>query len=185
MRHLLTLTLILAAAPAAANDAIDACRAAHGGDPAAHIECLEAALRGTETSPPAGSTAVAPWTAPVLAPIPATAPPAAVAAPPAPRPEAAAPTGLGAEQVTAAQRQADATEGPMTVRIVSATYNARELGTFRLDNGQVWRETMKSPPHRRLSPDTEYTARIERGSVGGYRMRVDGIKWMKRVERLE
>jgi hypothetical protein len=145
------LALPLAALPVAASDAIDACRAAHGGDPAAHIGCLEAALRG-----------------PVAAPA---------------RPAVA--TGLGAEQVVASQRQADPSADAATVRITSATYNVLELGTFRLDNGQVWRETMKSPAHRRLAPDTEYTARIERGRAGGYRMRVDGIKWMKRVERVE
>ncbi len=158
MRSLTLITLLLAALPAAAidaGDAIDACRAAHGGDPAAHIACLEAALRGP------------------------------VAAPASQAPVAEVPTGLGAEQVVASQRQADPSAEAASVRIVAATYNALELGTFRLDNGQVWRETMKSPPHRRLAPDTEYTATIERGRAGGYRMRVDGIKWMKRVERLE
>lgn len=180
------LALPLPALPAAASDAIEACRAAHRDDPAAHIGCLEAALRGPVAAPappaaaPVRSAAESP---PRVAP--EVSPPAASSSLPGPTPVAETPTGLGAEQVVASQRQADPTADAATVRVISATYNLLELGTFRLDNGQVWRETMKSPAHRRLAPDTEYTARIERGRAGGYRMRVDGIKWMKRVERLE
>jgi hypothetical protein len=43
------LALASAAAQPEAEDPVVACRAAHGGDPAAHIACLEQALRGRDT----------------------------------------------------------------------------------------------------------------------------------------
>lgn len=89
------------------------------------------------------------------------------------------PDSMGAEQVREVRDEA------LSVGIVAATYNARGLGTFRLENGQVWRETTASPERKRLKPTRRYTARIVRGKVGGYRMHVDGVRWMKTVERLE
>jgi len=59
------------------------------------------------------------------------------------------------------------------------------LGVFRLDNGQVWRETEKSPRHKRLQPDQQYRVRIERAKIGKYRMYVDGVRWMFKIERLK
>jgi hypothetical protein len=152
------LIFTLLAAPAlAGGDAVDACRAAHAGDADAHIHCLEAALRGVGSESP-----------PVAA-------------------EQAAGTlsGLGAEQVLATRRERESAPGPAKVRIVSTTYNGRGLGTFRMADGQVWRETMPAPERRRLKPDTEYDARIVPARISGYRMHVDGVRWMKTVERVE
>lgn len=99
------------------------------------------------------------------------------------RGDAAAP----AEAVTPARPQPpaapDATE--IAVTIVATSYNGKGLATFRCADGQVWRETMASPERRRLDPEREYTARIVRGTFGGYRMHVDGVRWMKTVERIE
>jgi hypothetical protein len=86
---------------------------------------------------------------------------------------------MGAEQV----RDTDGEE--LSVRIVGTTYDPRGLGTFRMQNGQVWRETTVSPQRKHLRSDKRYTARIVRGKVGGYRMHVDGVRWMKTVERVE
>jgi hypothetical protein len=61
----------------------------------------------------------------------------------------------------------------------------RTQGIFRLDDGQVWREIESSPTHQRLAPDRAYPARIERGTLGGFHMYVDGVRRMKKVERLE
>lgn len=139
-----------------ARDPVTACRAAHGDEPAAHIACLESALQSRSAEPPRETAA----------------------------PQAEAPAGLGAEQVLSAQRQRETPE-PAVVHIVSATYNAHGIGTFRLADGQVWRETSTAPERRRLAPDTEYTARIVRGRISGYRMHVDGVRWMKTVERVQ
>jgi hypothetical protein len=139
-----------------ARDPVTACRAAHGDEPTMHIACLESALQAQNAEPTREADA----------------------------PGADAPAGLGAEQVLSAQRQREPAE-PAVVHIVSATYNAQGLGTFRLADGQVWRETSTAPERRRLAPDTEYTARIVRGRISGYRMHVDGVRWMKTVERVQ
>ena len=73
----------------------------------------------------------------------------------------------------------------IAVQIIATTYDSRGIGTFRCADGQVWRETMASPERKRLDPEREYTARIVRGTFGGYRMHVDGVRAMKTVERIE
>lgn len=94
----------------------------------------------------------------------------------------AAPTGLGAEQVREPRGEEDE---EVTVRIVAVTYDARGLGTFRTADGQVWKETTAAPANRRLDAEKEYGARIVRSWLGGYRMHVDGVRWMKTVRRIE
>jgi hypothetical protein len=162
----------IAMGAAAALDGTDpavACRQAHAADPPAHIACLEAALRrytGTE-APAAEASAAAPAAVPAAA-------------------AADQPEGLGSEQVLQTQRaRGDTPPEQATVSIVSATYNAQELGIFRLADGQVWRETEPTPRHQRLQPGRQYRARIERGAIGGYRMYVEGVRRMLKVERLQ
>jgi hypothetical protein len=154
------LTCGVAAAPAHA-DSIADCRAAHAGDAAAHIACLEDALRATTEAPAAAAKATS------------------VAAPTPP------PAGLGAEQAKARQRSADAPLEQAAVRIVAVRYTASGLGLFSMADGQVWLETVATPERHHLEPGREYAARIERGKLGGYRMYVDGVKWMHKVERLK
>lgn len=183
-----------------AADPVADCRAAHGSDPEAHIACLEAALQGPGAQPAADTQASADpphaETVPAIAeaePTLATQSVAAVAAEPAmaggasvtvvAAAEPPAPSGMGAEQVRAAED--DAADEELVLHIVGTSYNSRGLGTFRTEEGQVWRETTPSPERRRLEPDEQYTARIVRSKFGGYRMHVDGVKWMKTVERIE
>lgn len=92
---------------------------------------------------------------------------------------------VGLDQVR--QRERDRGEGPppAVVRIVSVSYDAGGFATIRTETGQVWREIEAVTRRPRLDPGTQYTARIERGRVGGYRMYIDGIRWMYKVERLE
>jgi hypothetical protein len=138
--------VFLVLADAAEPTAIERCRSAHAGDAAAHVACLENALRREQGEPDRQA---------------------------------------GLDQVR--QRERDRGEGPppVLVRIVSISYDARDLGTIRTEDGQVWREIEAASRRPRLEPGTRYTARIERGRVGGYRMYVDGIRWMYKVERLE
>jgi hypothetical protein len=167
--------LVLAYAAAAATsgtDAITACRTEHGNDAAAHIACLEAALRERHAEP-----AAAEKSRPTVTGATAAVPAAAAAAPP---------TGLGAEQARARQRKLeDAPVEQVTVRILSTSYGQSGLGVFRMEDGQVWRETEQTPERQRLDPAKQYTARIQPGKVGGYRMYVDGVRRMLKVERVQ
>lgn len=70
------------------------------------------------------------------------------------------------------------------VEIVAARYpNGR--GIFELADGQVWHETEKTPERQRLDPGARYRARIERGTLGGYRMYVEGARRMLKVKRVK
>ena len=185
MRFFATVLLTcVAASAAAAPDPIDACRDSHAGDSAAHIACLEQALRAVGVSQPSGTApdraAPAAPPAAVAAAVPAAAPAAAPAVAAAPQP-----AGLGAEQAKARQRAPEQPMEQVAVRVVSVGYNSSGLGVFTLADGQVWRETVAAPDRHRLRAGREYAGRIERGSIGGYRMYVDGVKWMFKVERLK
>lgn len=168
-------TLVLVGSIAAA-DPVEDCRAAHAGDSAAHIACLEAALRARVAAPPRQAAIVEPSS------VAASAAPGAAA----PAGPVQAPAGLGAEQVRA-PRQANP-ESPaeqVAARIVSIRYTAGGLGVFMMADGQVWQETEQAPEHLRLQAGTEYDALIKRGAVGGYRMRIPGTRWMYKVRRLQ
>jgi hypothetical protein len=191
------LTCVVVAASAHA-DPITACRAAHAGDSAAHIACLEDALRAageaqaqTQTQAPVTAAKAAPVAeVPAAVPVAPTvsAAPAATTAAPPPATAAAAPpppAGLGAEQAKARQRSLDTPPEQAAVRIVAVRYTASGLGLFHMADGQIWLETVATPERHHLEPGREYSARIERGKVGGYRMYVDGVKWMHKVERLK
>jgi hypothetical protein len=89
---------------------------------------------------------------------------------------------LGSEQV---ERQTAERDQPLQVQITSVSYDAEGLGLFRMADGQVWRETESTPASLRLRSGNAYSARIERGKVRGYRMYVDGLRRMIKVERLK
>jgi hypothetical protein len=147
----------LASNAQADTDPVQECRQAHADDPTAHISCLEAALTALKD---ATSSA-------------------------APANEASSVV-LGAEQVQQKQRASgEVVDQPLSVRIVSTRYTSQGLGVFMFENDQIWRETEAMPQHLRLEPDQAYTATLERGKVGGYRMQVEGIRRMLKVERLK
>ena len=159
MKLQLAVILLAASLPAAASDdPVARCRAAHATDPAAHIRCLEYALQTpvAQTTPASGTTA-----------------PAAVAS-------------LGVEQAQARKRAAEPAAAAETanVQIVDVRYDGAGLGVFRMADGQVWQETVATPTRLHLQPGKQYDAAIERGALGGYRMHVDGVRWMHKVERL-
>jgi hypothetical protein len=70
------------------------------------------------------------------------------------------------------------------VEIVATSYTG-DRGVFQMADGGVWRETEKTPERLRLDPGTRYRARIERGTLGGYRMYVDGVRRMIKVDRVK
>jgi hypothetical protein len=94
-----------------------------------------------------------------------------------------APTGLGSENLRD-QRPADHDE-PVAVQITTATYGIDGRGVFKMSDGQVWRETETSPAGQRLATGKSYSGRIERGTMRGYRMHVDGVRRMIKVERIK
>ncbi|HEU5137650.1 MAG TPA: hypothetical protein VFU13_21075 [Steroidobacteraceae bacterium] len=98
-------------------------------------------------------------------------------------PKTDTPAGLGSEHLRD-QRPAEYHE-PVSVQITSATYGVDGRGVFQMSDGQVWRETETTPANLRLAPDKPYSGRIERGQFRGYRMYVDGIRRMIKVERLK
>lgn len=155
MRALALLAAVFISSAWAQDEPVASCRAAHDGDMPALVACLEAALARCSPTAPRNDT------------------------------PADSPTGLGAEQVLALKAQQEPPRAPQVVRIVAASYDARGLGTFQMEGGQVWRETTTSPEHRRLKSGKAYSARIEPGKVSGYRMYVDGIRRMMTVERIE
>jgi hypothetical protein len=158
MKALVLVCAGLATAAAQAGDPVADCRAAHAADPSAHIACLERALG-------------APGPKAVAAASPSPGPRASASPKPSPIQE------LGA--LTPAERVSE-----VAVEIVSASYS-NGLGTFELADGQIWRETDKTPAQLRLDPGTHYRARIERGTLGGYRMYVDGVRRMLKVKRVK
>lgn len=164
------------------------CRAKFANDSNGHIACLESAIQELQAAD-VGDSAALPEPAKVPEPVtePVTVAAIASGSTQSSTPDASTipPSGLGSEQVRENSPQANADDEQVTVQIVATTYNSKGLGTFRMDDGQVWRETSASPERKRLDTDEHYTARIERSKIGGYRMYVDGVRWMKTVERLE
>lgn len=94
----------------------------------------------------------------------------------------AAPPSLGAEQIRA-KRPQDSIE-QTTVEIENVTYGFDGKGLFRMTDGQVWKATESTPREQRLEPGRSYSARIERGTLGGYRMYVEGATRMIKVMRM-
>lgn len=167
MKYLISCLLFLVVLPAwSGSDPVQACRDQHPEEAEAHIACLESAvteLLGKHANQPGSGQGIA-----------SKEPP-----------ENENPTGLGAEQLRAAPTPEEAAIDSEQVRIISARYNAEGIGTFRMENGQVWRETMAAPKRWRLAANSEYEARIERGTLGGYRLYVDGIRGMLTVRRIQ
>lgn len=148
--------LLLSPVLNAAKDPVSDCRQQYADDPAAHISCLESAVHRLSLQSESAKAA------------------------------AKAANSMGVEQVKQNQRASgEITDQPILVRITSFAYNSQGMGQFRLENGQVWRETEKSPRQYRPETGQQYEATIERGKVGGYRMQVEGIRRMLKVERLK
>ena len=193
MKHFIFPALLLATAIAhPATDPITQCRNEHADNSSAQIECLEAALRARDGIPveqksdAAAGTHAAEAAATDASAVEAAAAGAAAVADEAPiQATKPAATGMGAEQVRDPGQQADGKKEKVLVRIIGTSYDARGIGTFRTEDGQVWRETMPSPERHRLAPDEQYSGRIERSLFGGYRLYVEGKRWMITVKRIE
>jgi len=101
----------------------------------------------------------------------------------APREEAVAQPSLGAEQIRSS-RPEESIERVM-VEIENVTYGFDGFGQFRLTDGQIWKASESTPREQRLESGKRYTARIQRGKMGGYRMYIEGVRRMIKVRRVE
>lgn len=200
-----------AALAQAPQDAVERCRAA--ATDAERIACLEAALLGDDAAA-APMPRAADQTAPsvesqeqtgagaqggMFARLPfigrsreggADAAAGEVQSSPAPAPSPAA--GLGAEQVEArrareAERENGTARAPelrLAARIVDFAHTAGGGLVVVLDNGQAWGQIPGDTSEIDLDEDETYTVEIERGAVSGYRLRINEIRRVIRVERL-
>jgi hypothetical protein len=73
----------------------------------------------------------------------------------------------------------------ITVQISEIVYTRTGRTLFFTEDGQIWRETDSQPVGRRLSTKKQYIAEITQSMFGGYRMDIDGVRRIIKVERLE
>ncbi len=102
----------------------------------------------------------------------AAAPIAASAAP-------AAATGV------AGASDADRAPQPLAVEVVAAVYDATGRGRFTTATGTVWREVVPAPADQRLRPGRRYRGTITLGIFSGYRMQLEGVPRILKVEPAE
>lgn len=92
--------------------------------------------------------------------------------------------GFGAEQLQAKQQgKPEAKAEPRLVSLVTRTrVNPSNIVTYYLENGQVWRQTEGVWAGNLKAP---FNVEIKKGTLSGYRLRVDGEKHFVRVRRIK
>lgn len=70
----------------------------------------------------------------------------------------------------------------ITALVDRVTESRRNLRTFHLANGQVWRQT--EPSYISIPKTGNFEVVVSKGAIGGYRLRVDGKGKMARVKRI-
>ena len=184
MKAALACTLLLPVALFAADAQVESARqCAQQKDSLQRLVCYDRIFQAAEAKPPvAAAAAVAPAASPAAAP--AKAAPAA-AAPPvvAAGATAAAAPAMGDEMLKKPQKEKPASEPKhLEAKVTAARQMRPELFRLSLDNGQVWQQQDVSSLFHVEVGDT---VRIEKGSMGSYRMaRADGSGWV-RVTRVE
>jgi len=169
---------LLPALVLAADGQVEAARqCAQQKDSLQRLVCYDRIFQAEEVSParaaPAATAAVA---APVVAAAPAAAAAPALAAP------AAAPA-LGDETLKKNQvKKAEAAPKGLEAQVTAVRESRPEIFRVTLDNGQIWQQMESSNLFHVRNGDR---VRIERGSMGGYRMSLaKGSGWV-RVTRVE
>lgn len=170
-----------AAGSAEAVHPIALCRETSPND-AARIACLEAALEAAvgEERADAAAASIAPSPVPV-----ATAPSGELT------PAAAAPVGLGAEQVVRREVEQRLREPEQrkatTVTATISEFAYTSLGDviFFLDNGQIWRQKKSDKNQLRLSKSRTYAVEVEEGMISGYRLTIKEMRRTILVERIK
>lgn len=97
----------------------------------------------------------------------------------APKAAPAAATGV------AGASDADRAPQPLAVEVVAAVYDATGRGRFTTATGTVWREVVPAPADQRLRPGRRYRGTITLGIFSGYRMQLEGVPRILKVEPAE
>lgn len=79
----------------------------------------------------------------------------------------------------------DDSSAALTVEVIAATYDASGRGRFTTSTGTSWRETVPTPAEQRLKNGRKYTGTITLGVFGGYRMQLNGVPRILKVEPVE
>ncbi|WP_411817144.1 hypothetical protein [Hyphococcus sp. DH-69] len=100
------------------------------------------------------------------------------------------PTGLGAEQVIARNKTIAEVEEKHRESDVVATlsdFAITRSGTyvFFLDNGQIWRQKPADSNRIRLSKKRDYTVKVSKGTLSGYRLEIEALRRSLLVERIK
>ena len=96
---------------------------------------------------------------------------------------ASASAGVPGETVTAPRQ--DPAPQPLEVEVVAAVYDATGRGRFTTATGTVWREVVPAPADQRLRPGRRYRGTITLGIFSGYRMQLEGVPRILKVEPAE
>ena len=70
----------------------------------------------------------------------------------------------------------------LSAKVLRAEKDRRKIWTFYLGNGQVWRQN--EPDFISVPKTREFSITIRKGTVGDYRLRIEGKGRMTRVRRL-
>ena len=179
MKAALACTLLLPVALFAADAQVESARqCAQQKDSLQRLVCYDRIFQAAEAKPSVAAAAPAPAKAASAAAAPAAAAPVVAASATA----AAAPA-MGDETLKKPQKEKAASEPKrLEAKVTSARQTRPELFRLSLDNGQVWQQQDVSSLFHVEVGDT---VRIEKGSMGSYRMaRADGSGWV-RVTRVE
>ena len=98
-------------------------------------------------------------------------------------PESVPAAELGAEQLkSTSEKQARANAETVMIDLEKITYGQRRLASFHLANGQVWRQTELV---RFSDGNAARSVEIRKGTIGGYRLRLDNQRQFMRVRRIQ
>jgi hypothetical protein len=70
----------------------------------------------------------------------------------------------------------------LPVDIIAAAYDSTGRGRFTTSTGTIWREIVPTPARQRLREGRRYTGSIALGIFGGYRLELDGVPRILKVE---
>lgn len=99
-------------------------------------------------------------------------------------PGIAAPADVTAAPAASAVRQ-DPAPRPLQVEVVAAVYDSTGRGRFTTASGTVWREVVPAPSDQRLRPGRRYRGTITLGLFSGYRMQLEGVPRILKVEPVD
>ena len=197
-RALTPFCLLLIGSGASAQQAvIDHCK--QTSSDADRIACLEAALLGKQVTAPEAVPAAEPVDVMTEETVPVPdAGPAPLAAEPTPELQeepprveihaGTAPEGIGAEQVAkqaqTLEEREESLDRALGLTVAKYEWVPYERLVVTFENGQVWRQIKGDTNRIRTSLERNQTADITESGLGGYKLRLNEIRRIIRVERI-